>query len=82
MKVTKEAATVFRGGGRRWFTLASACSAEARAKIKTRCDCDYCDHEGYGREHLTCDLHHPDRYPKILRRLARVYLAAARKDAS
>lgn len=73
---TVEQATVYRGGGRRWLTRKAACKAEARAKIKTRCECDYCDHGLMGREHLTCSLHHPDRYPKILRRLARMYEAA------
>lgn len=78
MEVTKETATVYRGGGRRYLTLKSACKAEARAKLKTRCECDWIDHEGYGRQGLPCTLHSPDRYPKILRRLTRLYIAAAR----
>lgn len=46
MSVTTETATVFRGGGRRWFTKTSAVNAEAKAcwrvitKQKDRCDCD------------------------------------------
>lgn len=77
---TVEQATVYRGGGRRWFTLAAACRADARIKIKSRCECDYCDHPempGAGTEHLPCSLHAHDRYPKILRRLTRIYLRAA-----
>ncbi|MBP2270802.1 hypothetical protein J3A98_001495 [Pseudomonas sp. BP6] len=71
MAVTVETAAVFRGGGRRWFTLRAACAAEARALLNKHCDCDYCDHEGYGREHLYCRLHHPDRYPRIMKRLTK-----------
>lgn len=66
MSVTTEDATVFRGGGRRWFTLRAACKAEARALLNKHCDCD---HEGWGREDLPCRLHHPDRYPRIIKRL-------------
>lgn len=78
MSVQVETATVYRGGGRRWLTAAAACRAEARAKMKTRCDCDYIDHEGYGRQELPCGMCHPDRYPKILRRLTRIYITAFR----
>lgn len=78
MKISTETATVYRGGGRRWFTKNAACKAEARAKIKTKCECDYIDHEGYGRQDLPCALHNPDRYPKILRRLTRIYINASK----
>jgi hypothetical protein len=80
MQVTSESAKVYRGGGRRWFTLRAACRAEARAKMKARCECDYCDHPempGCPREDLPCSLHEPDRYPKIVRRLASIYYRAA-----
>jgi len=73
--ITTEQATVYRGGGRRWFSAKAAAAAEARAKIKTKCDCDTADDDIYGTIHLTCDLHKPERYPKIVRRLARLYLA-------
>lgn len=76
MKITIETATVYRGGGRRWLTKRSAIKAEARAKIKSRCDCDTSDDGTYGTIHLTCSLHQPGRYEKILRRLTRVYAAA------
>ncbi len=48
MNVTIENAAVFRGGGRRWFTLRAACKAEARALLNKHCECDYCDHEMWG----------------------------------
>lgn len=87
MAVTKEAATVYRGGGRRFLTLKSAIKAEARRKIKSRygkCACDYCDHDelpGCPREDLPCDLH-GRLYEKAMRRLIRIYTAAynATKD--
>ena len=85
MNVVPEQATVYRGGGRRWFTLKGACSAEARAKIKERCECDYCDHPempGAGREDLLCQYHDGSvRATEILRRLTRVYMVAYRKEA-
>lgn len=34
--VTKEIATVYYGGGRRWFTLDAACRAEAFRSLKRR----------------------------------------------
>ena len=79
--VAKETATVYRGGGRRWLTPQAACRAEARARLKVDCECDYCDHPempGAGREDLPCSRHRPDRYPKIVRRLTRLYIAAWR----
>jgi hypothetical protein len=77
-----EQATVYRGGGRRWFTLRAAAHASAKAKIKERCDCDYCDHPempGAGREHLPCRYHNGTEFSeKVLRRLSRIYVAAYR----
>lgn len=76
---TKEIATVYRGGGRRWFTLDAACRAQAKAKIKNNCTCDYIDHEGYGRQHLPCRYHDGSSHAeKVLRRLARIYRAATK----
>lgn len=80
MNVTTETATVYRGGGRRWFTKRAACRAEARAKLKSRCDCDYCDHPempGCPTEDLPCQYHDgSERAAKILRRLSMVYFRA------
>lgn len=82
MSVRTSTATVFHGGGRRFFTLKAAVRGEAKAKIKTRCDCDYCDHPempGAGREDLPCRYHDGSDFAvKVLRRLSRVYLAAYR----
>lgn len=83
MNVTVETATVYRGGGRRYFTKRAAISAEARAKLRERCDCDYCDHPempGAGREHLPCQYHDgSERAYKILRRLTRLYMNSAKE---
>ena len=69
MAVTVETAAVFRGGGRRWFTLRAACAAEARALLKRHCQCDHFE-DGQGHHcDLPCNLHHPDRYPRIMKRL-------------
>jgi len=70
MTVASEKATVYRGGGRRWFTLQAACNAEARAKINERCECDCSD---YDTSPVACALHEEERYSVIRRRLARVY---------
>jgi len=39
MAVKSENATVYRGGGRRWFTKYAAERAEAKAIINRRCEC-------------------------------------------
>lgn len=72
-----ETATVYRGGGRRYFSKRSACRAAARAKIKQRCDCETVDHGFMGVEQIACSYHSDmNRYEKMIRRLARVYAAA------
>jgi len=75
-----ETATVYRGGGRRYFTKRAAVVAEARAKLRERCDCDYCDHPerpGCPTEQLPCQYHDgSERAEKILRRLTRIYMNA------
>lgn len=79
MGVTSETATVYRFGNRRYFTKRAACTARARAKLKERCECDYCDHDelpGCPREDLPCSLHAYPRNEKIMRRLTRIYMKA------
>jgi hypothetical protein len=72
-----EQATVYRGGGRRWFSKKSACRAEAKAKIKSRCDCEQIDHGSMGVESVACSYHADmDRFQKIVRRLSNIYLHA------
>ena len=82
MSISKETATVYRGGGRRWFTMRAACRAEAKAKLKSKCDCDYCEHDempGCPTEYFPCQYHDDsERAAKILRRLTRAYVAAWR----
>jgi len=80
---TTESTTVYRGGGRRWMTKRAACNAAAKAKIKTRCECEKNDHGPMGIEHLPCAYHADlDRFHKIVSRLARIYFKAmTAKDA-
>ena len=77
--VRTEAAVVYRGGGRRWFTLAAACRAQAFAKIQQR----------YGRPAGGEDYDHDDilRRVRIARTLAYLYrrqfeVERARKERS
>jgi len=66
-----ENAIVYRGGGRRWFSVQAAANAEARKKLKSRCECS----GGYDGE--TCSFHQDGRYQTLVRRLARIYLKAS-----
>lgn len=82
MTVTTENAAVFRGGGRRWFTLRAACRAEAAALLRKHCDCDYFE-DGAGQHcDLPCRLHHPDRYPRIIKRLTDGYVRRYRAQTA
>ena len=38
--VRTSTATVYHGGGRRWFSLKAAERAEAKVSIRKRCECD------------------------------------------
>lgn len=74
MTVKTETATVYRGGGRRWFTKRAACNAAAKAKIKTRCECETNDHGSMGLEYIACSYHVDlERFHRIVRRLAAIY---------
>lgn len=66
--VQTEAATIYRGGGRRWLTLRAACRAEARMRYRSRC-------RKMGDEWNPLD----DYYGPRIERLARWYLRAARR---
>ena len=75
MAVTTSQAVVYKGGGRRYLTLRSACAAEARALLKTRCDCEYMDYGGsIGGEWLTCWYHEDERNAVLMRRLTGAYM--------
>lgn len=66
-----EAATVYRAGGRRWFTRKAAMKAYANAKFrkKYRCECEQGDYStGYGG--YTCGIHAV--YDKVMPRYLRV----------
>ena len=80
MSISSEQATVYRGGGRRWFTKRAAAKAEARALIFRRYPCD-CDKHNYDNDYSSevCHLHamESSRYGKLIRRVARFYLRAA-----
>lgn len=71
--IAKEAATVYRGGGRRFFTLRAACRAEAKALIFARwpCDCD-ADEPEVGYSGNTCYAHQEHIYGRFLRRVERL----------
>jgi len=78
--VQTEAATVYRGGGRRWFTRQAAINAEAnvayQAIVKSNglCDCSSQFIEGYGDMDECCRYH--DRsspvYGRYIRYVSRI----------
>ena len=66
-----ENAVVYRGGGRRWFTKRAAARADAREKIRTKCECEKGDHITPDE---VCNYHYDlVRFNKMVRRLARMY---------
>ncbi len=67
--IQPESATVYRGGGRRWFTKTAAERAEARKLLKTRCECSEGD---WQTPAYTCLLH---RDPIKLDRMVRLTVA-------
>jgi hypothetical protein len=77
MTIQTEQTTVYRGGGRRWFSKRAAAKAEARAMLYRRypCECDD-DDPAIGYPGVCCYVHAMDcfHYAKIIRRLARLYL--------
>ena len=75
--VTVEAATVYRGGNRRWLTLNAAVKAEAIKLIKKKYPTErahYCD--GYVEEPGS-HWHDLPRSDVLLRRMSRLVRAAA-----
>lgn len=78
--VGDDVARVYRGGGRRWFTLKAAARAEAKAKIRARCDC-------YDGDEFTpsepCHYHaDPDRFVALVDRFAHFIVRDYRRIAS
>ena len=82
MPVTSSQAVVYKGGGRRYLTLKSACNAEARSLINARCDCEYMDHGPMGSEWLTCWWHEDERNAVLMRRLTGGYMRRFRAQNS
>lgn len=71
MTISTEAAQVYRGGGRRFFTLKAAARAEAKALIKRNCYCEQCYHEEWGlTEFLPCRRHTAEAFEPLVERLA------------
>lgn len=77
--IATETATVYRGGGRRWFTKMAACRAEAKARLKTRCECERPDPK-HGDGGYQCRYHRDENYTRLVRRLARIYFATHPTD--
>lgn len=75
MTVPTETATVYRGGGRRWFTKSAAINAEAMAaykailKSKDLCTCGNQFIDGFGEVDDYCRYH--DRTERIFGRYIR-----------
>jgi hypothetical protein len=69
--VIAEVATVYRGGGRRWFTHKAALKAYANAKFraKHRCECEQGDYSS-GYPGYTCGIHVV--YDKVMPRYMRL----------
>lgn len=82
MPITAQQAVVFKGGGRRYLTLKAACKAEARALLKTRCECETIDHGSMGYEHLTCWYHEEARNAVLMRRLTGGYMRKYRSTTN
>ncbi|MEH6483070.1 MULTISPECIES: hypothetical protein [Pseudomonas] len=84
MSVSASQAKVYKGGGRRYLTLRSACNAEARARIREHCECEWMDHGAMGTECLRCDYHHPvyeERTARIVKRLSNGYMRRFRGES-
>lgn len=73
--ITTETATVYRGGGRRWFTKKAAIWAEAKKSYqacidrKGRCDCSVIDDPVFGGYKESCHYH--DRSQPVFSRYTR-----------
>lgn len=80
MIVKEELATVYwAGNGRRYLTKKAAYRHAAKAKLRSRCECQSAGSDPFDDPGYTCRLHQEGRYQKIVRRLVRVYMAADRE---
>ena len=75
----EESATVYRAGGRRWFTKRAALRAYARRKFKAkhRCECEQGDY-GSGYPGYTCHVHAV--WDKVMPRYLRFLFANVGKN--
>lgn len=80
MPITTEQATVYRGGGRRWFTLRAAVKAEAIAIIKRRHPTEPDEPDVGGGWHWT-NLPRADVLLRRMCRLTRAAHVSGAKDA-
>ncbi len=73
MTVSTETATVYRGGGRRWFSLKAALKAEAIAIIKRKHPSEASEQDEFGRTYDP-DFHwrNLNRSDVLLRRMMRL----------
>jgi hypothetical protein len=66
MSVTTETATVYKGGGRRWFTRDAAVRAEGKQLYrqaigrKDRCECESVSDDAFGDYNYPCKYHDYD----------------------
>lgn len=67
----QETATVYRAGGRRWFTQRAAIKAYAAAKFRAKhpCECEQSDYAS-GYPGFTCPVH--DARDRVLPRYIRL----------
>lgn len=72
--IKSSVATVYHGGGKRYFTLKAACRAEARKKVQST----YLD-RGWELDEIYGDP--SGRNQTVIERLARLYYRQARRAA-
>ena len=74
MPVTTEKATVFKGGGRRYFSKSAAIHSEARASFRAavrskedRCNCETIDDDMFGGTYTSPCKYHDHGGPVFVR---------------
>lgn len=80
-RVLRETATVWRGGGRRYFTRKAAELAQARSAVRSRCDCSNGD---YVTPPYSCHYHSmdPGRYHRMLRLYVAMFVRPQMREGS
>ena len=84
MMVVRETAKIYKGGGRRFFTQKAAYIHAARAKIRSRCDCEPPEYADFETGYIPCPCKYHedmDKLDRLKNRLARWYkYLDAKKD--